>query len=361
MNELIRNNRQFLTDLFTGKPVAGHGIITHPSDGLRIDHPVDPGIVAELGDFAVSDRPVAEWLPIYRANYERQLATLETLRDDTVPYIGLNTNTGIFASAFGCKFHVYKEETNACALNAVETADEADALGEGNLNAPALERVFELGHLLQEELGSHVPIGVPDIQSPFDIAALIWKKEDLFPSMIERPESVHTLVDKCYRLLTRFLDKFIQEFPECNLCHCPTAWAPPKLGMWLSEDEVGAFSPAMFEEFCLPTLTKLSERYGGMFIHCCADADYQYNGFRKIPNFRGLNRSFTRDPKYTIDEFSGRSVLIVAWQGEDSINHLLDIATPETRFLFDLTSMPLDETKAVLERLRARCGRCDTN
>jgi hypothetical protein len=207
MDELIKRNRAFLTDLFTGESFRGHAIVTHPTDGLTISHPVDPKTAASLGDFAVSDKPVSEWLPIYRAKYEWQIATLEALRDDTIPYISLNTNTGIFASAFGCKFHVYSESTNACALHTVETADEADALDEGDLNAPAIERIFELGHLLQEELGIDVPIGVPDIQSPFDIAALVWKKQDLFPAMIERPESVHALVDKCFNLLTRFIQK----------------------------------------------------------------------------------------------------------------------------------------------------------
>jgi len=357
MTALERRNRGFLADLFAGE-FRGHAII--------MNAPAVP--CKELGDFAISERPVADWVPVYVRRYEQKVEFLEAIGDDSVPYVNLNTNTGVFAAAFGCPIHVYAEETNAAARPLVRTAREADALAEPSLGARTISRIFELARLLRRELGPEVPIGVPDIQSPFDIAALVWNKEDFLVALVEEPDAVKRLVGKCLRLLTNFLTEFKREFPECNLCHCPNAWAPPELGCWLSEDEVGSLSPAMFEEFCEPVLRALSGTFGGLFVHCCANAEHQFPGFLRLPNLRGLNRAggqflpmFTRraDGRSFGELFAPKTVFIVAWHSEPDVHALLDAAPAGARFLFNMPEMPLEEAKAVHERLRRRCQRRD--
>jgi hypothetical protein len=353
MTATERRNRKFLADLFAG-PFRGHGIIMSPP----------PILISEVGDFTISDRPMQEWVPWVVKGYEDQVAWLEALHDDSVPYVKLDTNSGIFAAAFGCRIHVYAGNENPAALPLITTAEEADHLPEPSLNAPTLARVFELARLVRREVGPGVPISVPDIQSPLDTAALIWRKQDLFVAMIENPAAVKRLVGKCLRLLKLFLTEFKREFPECNLCHCPIAWAPPELGCWLAEDEVGSISTRMFEEFSLPELVDLSETFGGLFIHCCANADHQYGGFKKIPNLRGLNRVFQAPgPRPAIEAFSGQTVLTMAWIGEETVQAMLDMAQPNTRFLFNMSRastssteyLSLEKAKPPYERLRARC------
>jgi hypothetical protein len=176
--------------------------------------------------------------------------------------------------------------------------------------------------------------------------------------MITEPDAVRRLVDKCQQLLINFFDHFLREVGEANLCHCPVAWAPPELGVWLSEDEAGSMSTEMFEAFCLPNLIDLSERYGGLFVHCCATADHQYQSFAKIPNLRGLNRVFQAPgPRPAIETFSKDTVLMVAWTPEDRVVEMLDMALPETRFLFNMPAQPLDEARRTYDRLRERCPR----
>ena len=144
-----------------------------------------------------------------------------------------------------------------------------------------------------------------------DIAALVWNKQDMYTAIYDDPDAVKRLVAKCHRLLKAFLVEFGRSFGEVNYCHCPYAWAPPELGCWLSEDEAGAMSVAMFDDFCLPTLVDLSESFGGLFVHCCATADHQYGSFLRIPNLRGLNRVFqSPGPRPAVDAFAGRTVLM---------------------------------------------------
>jgi hypothetical protein len=235
-------------------------------------------------------------------------------------------------------------------------AAEADRLAMPSLDAPTLSRVFELARLLRGELGPDVPISVPDIQSPFDIAALIWNKEDFYLAVVDNPEAVKRLVEKCGELLVKFLVLFAREIGEVNFCHCPYAWAPPRLGCWLSEDEAGCVSPRMFDEFCMPWLVDLSRTFGGLFVHCCANADPHYGSFRRIPNLRGLNRVFqSPGPGPAIEAFAGETVLIQAWSDDDFMARMLDLARPTSRFLFNIDPGPMDVVQARYERLRKRC------
>ncbi len=350
MNTSLSRNRQFLADLFAG-PFRGHAIIMD-SEPIPWHLP---------GDFAVSDAPLADWLPAILSRYEAQLDRQAALDDDAVPTARLSTGTGIFASAFGCPIHVYPDSP-AAARPIVFEPEEADRLPLPSLDAPALARVFEMGRLVRQRLGPEAPISVPDIQSAFDIAALIWNKEDFYVACMRNPGAVKRLVDKCQDLLMRFFTAFIAEFGAglggVNLCHCPNAWAPPELGVWLSEDEAGCVSVPMFEELCLPNLNQLSDAFGGLFVHCCAAADHQYGSFRKIRNLRGLNRVFQASgPRPAIQAFSGRTVLMMAWIDETYVNAMLDMAQPDTRFLFNMGAQPLDDAKRLYERLRARCPR----
>lgn len=346
MTTLVQRNRAFLTDLFAG-PFPGHGVIMSP------EWPANA-----LGDFTTSARPVADWVPWAVTTYRKQLENHERFHDDSVPYVNLNTNTGIFAAAFGCRLHVYDEPTNACALPHVDSPADADRLPEPSLDAPTLARIFELARLVRRELGPDVPISVPDIQSPFDIAALIWRKESLLLAMYDAPESVKRLVDMCLRLLKKFLVEFRRELGEVNYCHCPIAWAPPDLGCWLSEDEAGTVSVEMFDEFCLPPLVELSRTFGGLFMHCCATADHQYGEFRKIPQLRGLNRVFQAPgPKPAIDAFSGHTVFVQSWCPVDFYAEMLAMARPDSRFLFNLGPLPPADADAAYARLRGLCGR----
>ncbi|MCC7492336.1 MAG: hypothetical protein IT204_08330 [Fimbriimonadaceae bacterium] len=342
MASRLRQNQSFLTDLFSG-PFPGHGIIVNPPSVAR-PYP---------GDVCSDTHPIADWADWAEQSYLGMLTQHEQLDDQSVPYASLWTGTELFAAAFGCALHVYDDSPPA-ARPLVTTAGAADRLPQPSIDQPPLDRIWQLGDELRRRLGPQAILGVPDIQSPFDIAALIWNKQDLFLALYESPEAVDLLAAKCERLLSEFLRAFRERYGAVNYCHCPNAWAPPELGCWLSEDEAGCFGTAMFERFCLPTLTNLSQRFGGLFMHCCATADHQYDNFRRIPHLRGLNRVY-QEPGAgpAITAFAGETVLIQAWQSEADYQRMLALAQPGSRFLFNLPHLPRDEAQRTIDRLRA--------
>jgi hypothetical protein len=175
------------------------------------------------------------------------------------------------------------------------------------------------------------------MQTGFDIANLIWDKSDLLCAMLLEPEAVKRLSAKCALLLKTFLIELRKEFPTMSPCHCPGNWTPPEMGPWVSNDEVGIMSPEMFEEFCLPELNDLCDTFGGVGMHCCADAEHQFQGFKKIKNFYGFNRvASKRGYLPLLEHFGGPNAPVhcLGWLSDDTIEALVTKAPVGTRFIF---------------------------
>jgi hypothetical protein len=62
-------------------------------------------------------------------------------------------------------------------------------------------------------------------------------------------------------------------------------------GITFSVDEIGAVSGKMFQRYFLPHLNHFSERYGGLGIHCCANARHQWEHLKQVRGLRLLNIS----------------------------------------------------------------------
>ncbi len=105
--------------------------------------------------------------------YQIQQERLTWLQDDSLPYLDCMTGTEIFASAFGCPVHVPKDDM-PFALPLVRSASEAAKVKIPSLDAPPLRRAFEMGDELIRRAGKGALVRPVDIQSPMDIAALIW-------------------------------------------------------------------------------------------------------------------------------------------------------------------------------------------
>jgi hypothetical protein len=350
MSTAIAANEAHLRGLYQHGSFRGHGFICAPATVSISEWP--------LYDYTLSDRPVSEWVPWVVENYRRQVDLLAAVGDDNVPCARLTTGTHLYAAAFGCQVHRFVDN-NPCAVPCVRTPEEADRLPEPSVwSSPALYRCFELAAKVQEALGPDAYLGPPDVQSGFDTASLIWNKEEFLIALVdeEQAPAARRLIAKCARLLKGFLYEFRKAFPRCSACHCPNAWAPPDMGPWLSNDECGSLSVELFESFCLPELVDLSTTFGGLGMHCCADAEHQFASFRKIPDFYAFNRVPARRGFDTILEpFGGPAapLHVIAWIQEADIERLITRASPGTRFLFELSGVTdAGEARRWLERVR---------
>lgn len=220
------------------------------------------------------------------AQYMKQLEFADYIQDDSMPHLSMLTGTEIFAEAFGCK--VYDSETNhSCAIPMVHNAADAAKVKKPEVMQSSITVWLEMADKLRERAGKDALLGLPDIQSPMDIVAILWDKTDFYTAIYESPEVVLELASMVMDFLCEFLDIWFARYGKDFVSHYPDYYMP--YGMTLSEDEVGAVSSSMFREFFERELWALSERYGAIGIHCCANARHQWENFKNIPGLKALN------------------------------------------------------------------------
>ena len=349
MSDQIQKNTAFLRSLFRKETAERPAFLARSSD--------IPIFKWEDGDYTLSERPIERWVPWVVGDYQKQVDWLEKLGDDSVPVAKLTTGTHVFAQAFGCEVHKF-DDNNPCALPLAMTIEEAERIEEPDLwNCRGLMRVFELGRLVQKELGPDAFLGPCDMQSGFDTACLVLDKSTLMCAMAdpdERP-AVARLAAKCASLYKKFLIELRKEFPTMSPGHCPGTWAPPEMGPWLSNDECGAVNTETFEELMLPELVDLAETFGGLGMHCCASADHQFKSFGKIPNFYAFNRVRSKLGWTPIFNLAGPTgpTYVLAWISENDILELRAKAPAGTRFMFCWIGDNTAEAIGWLERMHS--------
>jgi hypothetical protein len=330
MSERLLRAQALHQELFSRAPFTRHAFV--------VQAPMQP--IYTLGDYTTSEKPVADFVPAFVADYQRWVALSEAVGDDAVPFVRILTGTHIYAVCFGATPHFYPDN-NPYAEPCVATPADADALPEPKLeNCRPLMRVLELADALRRELGPGVTLGPPDMQTGFDTACILWDKTDLLCSMIEQPDAVKRLAGKCGRLVRDFIAAYRRNFPNTTFGHCPSTWTPASCGPWVSNDECGIMSPEMFEEFCLPELVALSQAFGGLGMHCCANAQHQFSLFRRIPNFYAFNRvptgvGWEQDNALEVLGGPAGPVMVPGWVAVPDVAVMLRKAPAGTRFIFN--------------------------
>jgi len=290
------------------------------------------------------------------AEYELMGRKAKLVDDDRIPYLNNSTGTEIFAEAFGCRVH-RPDDTMPFALPFIHTAAEADGLKIPELSTSSLAYLFEMADELYRRGGPDAVMKLVDVQSPMDIAALIWNKADLFIALVENPDAVRALAEKVRTLMVAFFDEWFRRYGTTYIGHCPDYVM--KGGLTMSVDEVGAVSSDMFRAFFREELVTLSEHFGGLGIHCCADARHQWGNFRDLPGLKLINHNLppTRQAQEYLPDalrFYGTKVaqMPIGWT-PDGPPESWPAQFPEgSRVVFEVQAEDMDRAAAIAERLQ---------
>ena len=218
--------------------------------------------------------------------YEWDIKNTENYEDDKLPCLYPLTGTEIFAECFGC--NVVRPHNNMpFALPVVFDSASAGALKVPKLEDTPLMLLFEIADELRSFAGDDALMRLPDVQCPMDVAALIWDKNDFFPSMIDEPEAVVELAGKVKELQIVFFDEWFRRYGTNYIAHYPEYYM--EKGITMSADEIGCVSPQMFRDLMADEINDLSRRYGGVGIHTCADSINQWDNLKQIDGLRLLN------------------------------------------------------------------------
>ncbi len=234
-------------------------------------------------------------------------------------------------------------------------ADEVSRLRVPELSTTPLARLFEMADELRRRAGEEALMKLVDIQSPMDIAALIWDKNDFFVAMLEEPEAVKELAEKVSQLLIAFLDAWFARYGRDFIAHYPYYYMAD--GLTLSEDEVGIVNTDCFAEFFLPELTALSARYGGLGMHCCANSRHQWEQFLRIPGLRVLN--LCQPPEVVAAAYRFFALHVVQMHsgyGDGAPWQWPAQMPPGARVIFELNAASRDDALTLAARMREACA-----
>lgn len=289
--------------------------------------------------------------------YERQREQMEWLRDDSIPFINPYTGTEILAEAMGCRVH-RPEDNNPFALPLIHSAREVSRVRVPKLEETPLMLLFEIADELRRRAGPEAVMKLVDIQSPMDIAALIWDKNNFYVGIYDAPEAVKELAAKVKELFFAFNDAWFARYGREFIAHYPAYYMPQ--GLTLSEDEVGSVNSAMFEEFYLPELVEISQRYGGLGMHCCANARHQWANFKRIPHLRLLNLV---QPAEILREawsyFAHHVAQMHSWSGDGPAWTWPQQYPAGARIVIQVEAKTRDEALELADRLWVACGRAN--
>lgn len=283
--------------------------------------------------------------------YEAAISRLDWLNDDFIPYATCATGTEIFAEAFGSKV-VKPADTMPYALPFITQSSEVAKLKVPALEDSSLYYLFDIADKLKLLCGDDALLGMVDVQTPMDIAALIWDKNYFFMAMIEEPEAVKELSHKISQLYFAFFDEWFKRYGTEFVSHCPDYYMPS--GLTYSEDEVGAVSPEIFEKLFLPELIEVSNRYGNSGMHCCAFNRHQWENFKKIPNLKLLNLA----QPYLSDEivestsyFADAVAMFPSWGGVGEQETWFSQLEGNAHILLDFMVQNEDEAKRLADKV----------
>ncbi|MCC7261464.1 MAG: hypothetical protein IT369_02975 [Candidatus Latescibacteria bacterium] len=280
--------------------------------------------------------------------YEAQLERLAWLDDDSLPHLDVYTGTEIFAAAFGCPVH-RTEENMPFALPLIQRAGQVASLQVPSLDCPGLEMLFGMADELRQRAGPEALLKLVDIQSPMDIAALIWEKTSFYPALLEEPEAVRELAAKVKELLVAFLEEWFSRYGTEFVAHYPDYYMPA--GITLSEDEIGAVSAETYAELFHPELVELSQRFGGIGLHCCAHARHQWAGLEAIPGLKLLN--LVQPPEVLERAYAHFAVgQMHSWCGEGEVLDWAAQLPPRSRVVLQAPAQTRQEAEALVERFR---------
>lgn len=301
----------------------------------------DPPTLA-LSDGECVDDPFQRHL---RFEYERLMgrdwACDDAVASPTVP-IGPN---GTIATAFGATYDPALDWTNQCLKRPEEICDlQPPRVGEG-LTGWYLEGV----RYVAEAIGDALPICYAQcLQGPFSTCSMILDDQVLLEAMYTHPDEIHRLLG----LVTDFIIDFGREaarlVPRPVPTSFPDVYFPESHGICLCDDLAAVVSPWLYREFVLPHMNRLSDAFGGVFLHACGNPSAVYPIWGEIRGFRGCDIGATEaNVAEAFRCFSG-SAVIVCHVGLNTaphfpsrmavVEHILQYANPDSSVLINAST-----------------------
>lgn len=247
---------------------------------------------------------------------EAQLEEIEgqsKLRGDLVPALCPTLGVIAIPSAFGSEVVWWENDFPAVRPLIGDRPDKVLDLVRPRVTDGELGRILDYTRVFLERTGGKMPIRLGDIQGPLDNAALIFGHTAFLEALITAPQEVHRLLDMVTDLTIEFAAAQRGLVRAAGAEFVPSSfqpWLPDGQGLSIANDVAVMLSPALHDEFGVPYLNRLSEAFGGLYVHSCGDWTHLFSSLEKVRGLKGLEFGASEAPyAKVLARFGGRTVL----------------------------------------------------
>lgn len=294
------------------------------------------------------------------------------LRGDLVPALCPTLGVIAIPSAFGAEV-VWWENDFPAVRPVAGGLEAARRLERPKVTGGELGRILAYTRVFLERTEGKMPIRLGDIQGPLDNAALICGHTAFLEALLTAPREAHQILSTVTDLMIEFATAQREIVRTAGAEFVPSSfqpWLPDGRGLSIANDVGVMLSPDLHDEFSVPYLNRLSDAFGGVYIHSCGDWTRLFPSLEKVRNLRGLEFGGSEAPyDQVLGRFGGRTVLAcrvglnrdVRFAGMADFVRRVIAAAPTPRGLFlhiDITNgltgddwpeTDLDEIYALLE------------
>jgi len=166
-----------------------------------------------------------------------------------------------------------------------------------------------------EKLGTdRVYVSTPDLQGPMNTLALLIDQTELMCGLFSEPEIIKDALDKITDVIIEYVSKYINIIGADKVIGnlWPYIIFPAKYGISLTQDYMPLLSPEHYREFEIPLLKRISDKFGGVFIHCCGEYAHHLEVLRNSGVFiRGIEAHYPCVKIGDIQKVFGNSIFCV--------------------------------------------------
>jgi hypothetical protein len=273
---------------------------------------------------------------------------------DELPHMQPWFGTGVYASAFGCRYLWRQGEAPDSHVRYHSMEEVRGITVPDWRQSPVMGMVLECIDRLREITRDRFPIALTDTQSPFDTATLVLDTSEFFTACYVEEETAAGLMAAVTALILDFSRVQALRIGEERVSR-PGHVMPslPGLGgITLSDDNLAVSSPAINERFSLRFNARIAEAMGGVALHSCGVWDHT---MRLLPG-RGVvavdcSVSPRWDPTPMTPEMvraalSGTGIAVKARCGgtaEEIRRAVKALAGPDMRLILDIARVEEDE------------------
>jgi uroporphyrinogen-III decarboxylase len=349
--------REFLTKLWRLENDDRPGfLIGYAGPRVKGGAPVRSALFSTEGRDTVRDR-LLDPDKFLRAQLE-EIEGQRALRGDLVPALCPTLGVVAVPSAFGCEVVWWEKDFPAVRPLPLGDLGDVRSLRKPGVRDGELGRILDYTRFFIERTGGRFPIRLGDIQGPIDNAALILGHNAFLEGLLTRPAEIHRLLELVTDLMIDFARAQREICLAAGVEFVPSGfqpWLPDGAGLSVANDVGVMLSPAQHDEFGVPYLNRISDAFGGVYVHSCGDWTHLFPSLAKIRGLRGLEFGASEAPfDKVLARFGGKTVLAcrvglhrdIKFAGMADFVRRIRAAAPTPRGLFihvDITNGLVDE------------------